>query len=107
MPRMFVREQGGEGSWKRYAPNMRSVLDIGPGAGIHQNARAYKGLQDAGWEVNFANAPEYDKSESHSDGYLYPPGWEHGQPDLQFNNGKNLATFADKVVAPLLKKLIA
>lgn len=106
-PMLFISDEDSSGSWRRYTPNMRSVLVIGPGAGVHQNARAYKRLQEAGWEVNFASAPGYDKSEAHPDGYLYPPGWEHGQPELNFNDGKNLATLADNVVAPLLQKLVA
>lgn len=89
-----------------YTPGPRSVLVIAPGGGTRMNAPAYQALRQAGWDITVAEGPEYDRSPAYPD-FLYPPGWEHGTPDLSMNGGKNLATLADNVIMPMIEQLIA
>lgn len=91
---------------KPYQPGPRSVLVIGPGGGTRMNAPAYQVLEQSGWDISVAMAPEYDRSPAYPD-FLYPPGWENGTPDLSMNGGKNLATLADNVILPMIEQLIA
>jgi hypothetical protein len=70
------------------------------------NAPAYDALKMAGWDITIAMAQDYDRSPAYPD-FLYPPGWEAGNPDLSMNGGKNLATIADNVIMPMIEQLIA
>lgn len=82
---------------------------IGPGAGTRMNAPAYEGLEATGWDVSYARVMEYDMNPAvqTETGFLYPPGWEKGEPDITYNGGINLATLADNVVVPMIEQLIA
>lgn len=92
-----------------YEPSPRSVIVIGPGGGTSMNRPAYRGLEADGWDLTYALAPNYDRNPAvpTDSGFLYPPGWESGEPDLTFAGGKNLATLADDIVIPMIEKLIA
>lgn len=92
-------------SWRPYVPNPRTLVVIGPGGGTRANADVYEGLVRAGYDVVPVHAPDYDEDRSDG-GYLYPPGWEFGNPELRFNRGRNLATLADDVVLPLILELV-
>jgi len=95
------------GIWREYVPDAQTVMVIGPGAGLGQNAHVYRELQEAGYNLVPVHADDYNESPPGSKStYLYPPGWKQGTPDLTFNGGKNLATFADDVALPLLEGLV-
>merc|ERR1712072_187080 len=94
--------------WQPYKPDPRSVLVIGPGGDAC--AAASQTLKADGWNLTMVHVHEYDVAPDrsvHPSGALYPPGWEYGTPDLQFNGGKNLATLADQVIMAVIRKLVA
>jgi len=87
-----------DGHWQTYDPSKQTIVVIGPGAGLRHNVHVYRELAQAGYKVVGDYDQEYD---------AYPPGWQWGTPDLGFNAGKNLATFADDVVLQVIQQLVA
>lgn len=55
-------------------------------------------LSNAGFDVTVVWDKTYD---------CYPKGWSRGKPDLEFNDGKNHSTAADKLVLPKLEELVS
>jgi len=96
-----------DGHWQTYDPSKQTIVVIGPGAGLCANVHVYRELAQAGYNVVDVHDQEYDVLADGEGGYAYPPGWQWGTPDLGFNAGKNLATFADDLVLPVIRQLVA
>lgn len=103
--RLLPEVRDKDGAWKKYVPARQTVIAIGPGGGTRMNGEAYAALARLGYDVVPVHAADYDNAMDGS-GYAYPPGWEDGEPDIRYNRGRNLATLADDIVLPLIRRLV-
>jgi hypothetical protein len=94
------------GEWETYKPDMKTIVVIGPGAGLRKISHVYDHLKTAGFDIVPIYANDFDRTPPGTP-VLAPFGVDCiRMPDLKYNNTKNLATLAASVIVPKILSLI-